>query len=90
MTFSEYIAQVGVEKLANLMLVSKTAVYDWKNLDAAPTPENALKIILLSGFSMTWEKIYYPFAVRNFKDNQKIIMKDGDVELSFDFKRKNV
>lgn len=71
MTFAQYINEVGINKVAELIGVSTTQVYRYENLSEAPRPELARKIKKLTHGLVDYEDIYEPFFSANEKSNDK-------------------
>ena len=60
MTLKEYIIKRGEGPLAKEMGVSVDTVKSWRYGNRAPRPKQAKKLILMTGYAMTWEDIYGP------------------------------
>ena len=61
MFLHEWIAQVGVVKVAEVLGVNPSNVSNWKTFRAAPKPEIARLIIDKSCGLVSYEEIYEPF-----------------------------
>ena len=60
MTLKEYIIKRGEGPLAKEMGVSIDTVKSWRYGTREPRPKQAKKLILMTGYAMTWEDIYGP------------------------------
>ena len=60
MTLKEYIIKRGEEPLAKEMGVSVDTVRSLRYGNREPRPKQAKKLILMTGYAMTWEDIYGP------------------------------
>ena len=60
MTLKEYIIKRGEGPLAKEMGVSVDTVKSWRYGNREPRPKQAKKLILMTGYAMTWEAIYGP------------------------------
>jgi hypothetical protein len=65
LTLREFIDQIGPNKLAMTLNVSKQTVSLWYNLQTAPKPLTAGQIIELSYGLVSWESIYKPYVDMN-------------------------
>lgn len=65
LTLREFIDQIGPNKLAMTLNVSKQTVSLWYNLATAPKPLTAAQIIELSYGLVSWESIYKPYVDMN-------------------------
>ena len=60
MTLKEYIIKRGEGPLAKDLGVSPDTVKSWRYGNREPRPRQAKKLILMTGYAMTWEDIYGP------------------------------
>lgn len=60
MTLKEYIIKRGELPLAKDLGVSVDTVRSWRYGNREPRPKQAKKLILMTGYAMTWEDIYGP------------------------------
>ena len=58
MTLKEYIIKRGEYPLAKELGVSPDTVKSWRYGNREPRPRQAKKLILMTGYAMTWEDIY--------------------------------
>lgn len=67
MTFQEYIDNIGIQKLADTLGMTRQNIHNWRELKQSPRPEVAYRIIVMSSGLMNWEKIYQPYVEETLK-----------------------
>lgn len=79
MQFHEFIDLVGAKKLSDLLDVSESNVYHWRNYTSSPRPFVAYQLIEFSLGALTWEDIYVPYVKTNYKlDSNKTKLNKGN------------
>lgn len=76
MNFSDFLDLIHPDELAEQLDVSKSTIYLWKSLEAAPAPEIAYKIMELSHHKLNWEDIYKPYVLAKllYEDANQLCM----------------
>ena len=58
MTLAEYIKEIGEQKVADLVDVSRTTTKSWRYFVRTPKVKQAKKLINISNGLLDWESIY--------------------------------
>lgn len=61
MKLTDYINEMGIDRVSKIAGVSRQTVYNWLNLENVPKPETAFLLILESKELLNWEEIYEPY-----------------------------
>lgn len=61
MLLSDYVRQMGLDKIAELFDVSTVTARSWRDLESIPAPAKANEIVAKTHHLVTWEKIYQPY-----------------------------
>lgn len=61
MLLSEYITQMGLDRISELFGVSTVTARSWRDLESIPAPAKAHEIVKTTHNLVTWEKIYQPY-----------------------------
>lgn len=61
MFLSDYITQMGLDKIADIFKVSTVTARSWRDLESIPAPAKAHEIVKTTHNLVTWEKIYQPY-----------------------------
>lgn len=64
MRLSEYITQMGLDRISELFSVSTVTARSWRDLESIPAPANAHEIVKTTHNLVTWEEIYQPYFDR--------------------------
>lgn len=61
MYLSDYVTQIGIDKVCELYGVSSVTAHSWRKKESIPAPAKANEIVKITHGLVSWEKIYQPY-----------------------------
>lgn len=61
MQLSDYITQMGLDRISELFNVTTVTARSWRDLESTPAPAKAYEIIKTTHSLVTWDEIYQPY-----------------------------